>query len=527
MKKLLAVLLSLALLFSFTGCGKSGGKTDDEETIFRVAISGDYGSLNPFLAESSVVYDFLNLCYDSLIAYDKDFQAIPRLAESWELSKDGLVWTFHLQKNAVFSDGEPVTSADVKWTYENIGESYMYSLYAGGIESIECPDDYTVVFNCEAPKYDMLYQIIPVMPEHVWSKVDDILSYETDTWVGSGPFIYDASRSAAGNVAFVRNDKYWGQKPYVDVLVFTPYDNQDAMGQAMKLGEVDACYDLDRSQYDLLKDDPSVYVELYEIFGLEHLAYNLQNEVTADKAVRYAVDYCFDRELAVEMGYGGLGEAGYGIVNNPGHKYEPPAGILREFNIDKAKEVLDKAGYIDTNGDGIRERNGEPLSLELITASERTSWQSAVVNMMITNCAKAGIEIRWTTLERVTMWDTCYDGNPEWQLNLDGWGGTADPAFIMCIFLNWETDGYSSAGYYNPEFDEAYGEVYSTIDPKERAAGIQECQRILYEDCPYTVVCYSDVVQAISTRWTGYSTEGVGLFSNERVDTYVNVRPAK
>lgn len=525
MKKLVVILLSMVMVLSLcTACSENAD--NNEEVIFKVAITGDYDTLNFFSTTSSMVYDFLNFCYDSLIAYDDDFNAIPRLAETWDCSDDGLVWTFHLRNDAVFSDGEAVTSADVKWTYENAIESYMYSTHASGFTSIECPDEYTVVFNCETPKPDMLYQIIPILPEHVWSAVDDILTYETDTLVGSGPFIYDSSRSANGNIAFVRNDNYWGTKPNVDVLVFTPYDNYDTMVQAMQLGEVDACYGLDRTQYDNLQGDSGAYTELYEGFGEEHLAYNMLNEVTGDKVIRYAIDYCLDRESAIEMGYGGLAEAGYGIVNNPGYKYVPSDDIRRDLNIDKANEILDEAGYIDTDGDGIRERNGEPLSIELITASERSSWQSAVVNMLITNCAEAGIEIKWTTLEKVTMWDTVYDGNPDWQLNLDGWGGDADPAFILCIFQDWETLGYSSSGYSNPAFDEAYAAAYATVDEEERAAAIEECQRILYEDCPYSVICYSLSVEAISTRWTGYPTSGVGLFGNERIDTYVNVKPA-
>ena len=530
MKRFLAMALSLVLLLGLcAGCG-SDSTTDggeDREVIFRVAISSGYDTLNPFTTESMMVYDFLNFCCDSLIAYDDDFEAVPRLAESWEPSEDGLSWTFHLRRDAVFSDGEAVTSADVKWTYENAVESYMYSTHASGFTSIECPDDYTVVFHCESPKADMLYQIIPILPEHIWSKVD-ILTYEPTELVGSGPFTYDPARSANGNIAFVRNESYWGTKPNVDVLVFSTYDNSDTMVQAMQLGEMDACYELDRTQYDKLSADSSVYVELYEGFGEEHLAYNMINEVTGDRVIRYAIDYCFDRQVAVEMGYGGLAEAGYGLVNNPGFQYVPADDVRRDLSVEKANALLDSAGYLDSDGDGIRERGGQPLSLELITASERSSWQSAVVNMLITNCAEAGIEINWTTMEKVTMWDTCCDGDDSWQLYLDGWGGDVDPGMILCLFQDWENGGgYSTTSYSNPAYDAAYEQVLSTVDADARADAIQECQRILYEDCPYTIICYDTSVQAISNRWTGFPTGGIGLFANERVNTYIQVKPAK
>ncbi len=528
-KKLVALMAVVAMLLSLAACSGGGqdAATEGGEIIFTVAIAGGYDTLNFFSTESSMVYDFLNFCYDSLIAYDSEFNAIPRLAESWEVSDDGTVWTFHLRDDAYFTDGEQVTSADVQWTYENAIDSYMYSTHASGFTSIECPDDFTVVFNCEYAKPDMLYQIIPILPEHIWSAQEDVFSYEPTELVGSGPFIYNAERSVNGNVAFLKNTEYWGQQANVDVLVFAPYDNYDSAAQALMLGEVDACYALDKTQYDTLSAQDGIYVDVFEGFGFEYLGYNLLDPMMADQIIRYAIDYCFDRESAVEMGYGGLAEAGYGLVNNEGFVYEPAAAALRAFSTDAANALLDEAGYLDTDGDGIREKEGTPLSFELITAAERSSWQSAVVNMMITNCAEAGIEITWNAIEKVTMWDTCYDGNPDWQMTLDGWGGDADPAFIMCIFQDWETMGYSGVAYSNPDFDAMYANAYGTVDEAERYDYIMQCQEILYADCPYTVICYDESVQAInSASWTGFVEGENGLFGNETVNTYVNVAPA-
>ncbi len=522
-KKLFALLLAVIMMLALAACGGGG---ESGEVIFRVAIGSGYDTLNFFSTESSLVYDFMNVCYDSLIVYDADYNAVPRLAQSWEVNEDGTVWTFHLREDAVFSDGEKVTSADVQWTYENAVDSYMYSTHASGFSSIECPDDYTVVFTCESPKPDMLYQIIPILPEHIWSAVDDVFSYESTDLVGSGPFIYDAERSTNGNIAFVKNANYWGTQPNVDVLVFAPYDNYDAMAQALLLGEVDACYELDKAQYDTLSANEDILVQVFEGFGFEYLGYNLLDPFMADQTIRYAIDYCFDRDSAVEMGYGGLAEAGYGTVNNKGFVYTPDDDILRAFSIDGANKVLDDAGYLDTDGDGVREKDGAPLSFTVITAAERSSWQSAVVNMMITNCAAAGIEINWEAVEKVTMWDTCYDGNAEWQMTLDGWGGDADPGFIMCIFQDYNTLGYAGVSYSNPAFDEAYLKAYSTVDEAERYAYIMDCQKIIYEDCPYTVVCYNESVQAINqAKWTGFNANANGLFGNELIDNYINIKP--
>ncbi|MDD6043263.1 MAG: ABC transporter substrate-binding protein [Eubacteriaceae bacterium] len=524
MKKVLVLALTLTMVLSFASCGGNGGGDEGGEATFNIAMSSGVDSLNFFTTESSTVYNWLNFCYDSLIAYDEDYNAIPRAAKEWKASDDGLTWTFNLRDDIVFSDGEPLTSADVKWTYEHAIDSYMYSTHASGIKSIDCPDDYTVVFNCENPKPDMLYQIIPILPEHVWSEIENPLEYEPTELVGSGPFIYSSERSNDGCKTFIRNDNYWGDKAKVNVLCFTVYDNMDAMVQALKLGEVDACYSLADSQIEALKDVDGIDMNSYDTFDFEYIGYNLLDEFCAKKEIRQAIDYCTDKESIIEMSYSGLGEVAYGPVSNVGFTYEPKD--KRDFNIDQANAILDAAGYKDTDGDGYREMDGKKISLELSTASERSSWQSATVNLMIENCQKAGIEIVWNPIEKTALWDKCYDGNPDWQLQIEGWGGDADPGFVLCLFQDYETSGYSGSSYQNPEFDKIYNQIVIATDEKERAKLIDEAQAILYEDCPYTYLCFGKTVQAInSDKWTGYEANSHGLFDNERIDVYVNVQP--
>ncbi|MBR5230464.1 MAG: ABC transporter substrate-binding protein, partial [Firmicutes bacterium] len=285
------------------------------------------------------------------------------------------------------------------------------------------------------------------------------------------------------------------------------------------------CYTLEKTQKDILDAEDGIEIGSYDSFGFEYLGYNLLDEICADKAVRHAIDYCIDKDLIIEMSYGGFAEEAYGPVSNTGFTYSPAE--KRDLNIDKAKELLDAAGYKDTDGDGIREMNGKKISLELISSSDRSSWQSATVNMLITNCAEAGIEIVWVPMEETAMWDTCYDGNPEWQLTLDGWGGDADPGAIMCIFLDYEVAGYAGVSYQNADFDAAYDLAYSTSDADQRAQYIEDCQEILYEDCPYSFLCFDQNVQAInSAKWTGYKSTEHGLFGNELVYNYCHIAPA-
>ena len=523
-KKALILFLAIAMVFTFTACGGEGGSGTDEEVVFNIATTEGLDTLNFFTSEMAKVADWHMVMYDSLISFDENYNAVPNLATSWE--NDGNDWTFHLRDDVYFSDGEKLTSEDVKYSFEQAVNSYLYSVYVERIDSIECPDETTVVFHCANPKPDILYQNLPILPKHVWETVEDPLTYEPEEWVGSGPFIYDAELSGNGVTAFVKNPNYWGEEPAIDTLVFTQYDNAGAMAQAMKLGEVDACYSLEKTQYEDIASTEGIEAASFDAWGFEYMGYNMLDELLADKTIRQAIDYCTDKEYIIEMSYEGAADIAYGPVNNAGYVYEPAPDVKREFSTDKANELLDKAGYKDTDNDGIREKDGKKLSFELITASHRSSWQTATVNSLIEECAKAGIEIKWNAMEVATMWDTCYDGNPDWQLTLDGWGGTMDPGYILQLFISWENGGYAGVAYSNPEFDKLYEAVYSATDPAERAKAIDDAQALLYEDCPYTYLCYSKVFQCINAdKWTGYKAYSNGYFDNLSNYNYIHIAP--
>ncbi|MBR6472198.1 MAG: hypothetical protein IKS99_00510 [Firmicutes bacterium] len=532
MKKLLIIMLCIAVVFTFTACGGdnneggSGGESGGE-IIFNVAVDAEYDTLNPFKTEMLLVCEYLELMYDSLIGYDEDYNPVPKVAESWET--DGNDWIFHLRDDVYFSDGEKLTSADVKYTYEAMADSYVFSIKTYSIDSIETPDDTTVIFHCSCGKPDMLIQNIPIVPAHVWSEQEDILSYETTDIVGSGPFIYSAERSGPGTTAFVKNENYWGQQPTVDVVVFSQYDTYDTMAQALAIGEVDACYQLDASVESTIEQAEGIDTIMAEQISFDYLGYNLCNELLADQTIRYAMDYCFDHDQVIEMAYYGLGRIAYGPVNNEGYEYIPDDSIRRDFSIDKANELLDAAGIVDTDGDGIREKDGKPLSFVLTTASEKWSWQQAAVNMVITNCGKAGIKVESETINRMAMWDKCYDGSTDFDMFMDGWAGDSDPCYMMSTFIWYgEGEGYTSVNYHNEEFDKYYYLANEETDVEKRKEYIHEALEILYIDCPYTFQEFDTVIQAVNgNKWTGYTANSRGIFANERNDVYINIKPVE
>lgn len=526
MKKLLVALLILCMTFTFFGCGSSdNGSSGGGEVIFNVASTIEFDTLNPLTTELALVYDWSELIYDTLTAYDNDYNPVERVAKDWEVSEDGTAWTFYLRDDIYFTDGVQLTSADVQYTYELMADSYLWSLKTYGIESVDCPDDFTVVFNTPDGKGDMLMQGMPILPKHIWEAVDDPYTYEPEEIVGSGPFIYSPERSGPGYVAFVKNENYWGKVPSIDVAVFSTYDTYDTMAQALTIGEVDACYEMDASVESTLAGADGIDAQAFDQICFEYMGYNHSDPLTGDKAIRYAIDYCYDADQAIEMAYYGLGRRAYGPCNNNGYEYIPEDSIKRDFSIEKANQVLDEAGYLDTDGDGIREKDGKPISITLTTASERWSWQSACVNIFITNCKEAGIEIVSETMGKYAMWDKCIDGSDKWQLFMDGWGGDPDPCYMLATFINPEDGGCACANFYSPEYDELYYKAAREADPEIKAQYAQEMQEILYEDCMYTYLEFAAAIQAVnSDKWTGYTSTSRGFFQNDKIaDFFTNV----
>src|SRR3712207_5373667 len=181
-----------ALLGGATGA-QEDSSGNDGKTVFRIGSTNDIDGFNPFKIVEVPSYEIMDLNYDLLVDFsDKDSSPVPGLADSWETSEDGLTWTFHLNKEARWHDGEDVTSEDVAYTFNRIldEEQGLYIDYVRQIESIETPDEHTVVFKTREPSVQMLSMAVYILPKHIWEDVpaDETKSFKNEPAIGSGPF---------------------------------------------------------------------------------------------------------------------------------------------------------------------------------------------------------------------------------------------------------------------------------------------------------------------------------------------------
>lgn len=535
--KFLAFLLALFLCIGLAGCG--GAQSAEGVNTFRIGTPVSIDTLNPLSSYMQVGFEVFLLVYDPLVRYDEQFEPAACLAESWTASSDGLTWTFNLREGVTWHDGEPFTSEDVKFTYDLMNESglgYMYSTYLTGITNIECPDEKTVVMTTEQPKANMLMNTTPILPKHIWSQIaaEELELYANETPVGTGPFKFDSARE--GVIKLVRNNAYFGTAPSIDECIFVSYSNLDTMAQALSLGEIDAAFSIGSVQKKQLDADKNITLVSGEIPGFTQIGVNVWsdpasggNPLLKDKTIRQAIEYAIDKEKIIQMAYGGEGSPGTTLLN-PGqfYHYEPAAGELRSYNTDQGNALLDRAGYKDTDGDGIREdANGNKLEFSLITIADNTEEIKAG-QLIVSDCQKIGISIKNETMDDGALQDKINGG--DYDMFIWGWGGDIDPSVILELITTDQIGANNEPHFSNARYDELFLEQMTMMDETERQAAVFELQKIAYDEAPYIILLYDNNIQAIrSDRWTGFRQipEDTGLFFlNLNFDNYVNIRPA-
>jgi peptide/nickel transport system substrate-binding protein len=500
---------------------------EGEKTVFRMGMVNEIDSLNPFKALELPSFEVMFLQYNLLVEFSQeDLSPVPGIAESWETSEDGLTWTYHLNPDATFHDGEPVTSEDVKWTFETVidnpGPGGLFIDYVDQIEKIEAPDEQTVVITTKKPSVQMLSIYIPILPKHVWEDVpaDELKSFPNEPSVGTGPF--RAMEYVKGqSVRMVANKDYFGGAPAIDEVFFQFYDNSDTMVQALKRGEVDYIYNPPADLFLSLEEEEGIETLASADPGYTELAFNVYeptpesiklgapkesqgNPALLDVRVRQAINWAVDEVELTDKILRGLGEPGSTAVPPTLAQYhlELPESELMGFDLDQARDLLAEAGWRDTDDNGIVDKNGEDLELRLLARSEDDSSIRAAE--FIEGWLKdIGIQVSSEAVTDNKLTEDIYA--TDFDMFIWGWGSDPDPDFILSIFQCSQINNFSDSFYCNKEYDRLYDLQQTQLDQEERIETIKKMQEILYEDTPYVILFYDQLLEAYDTaQWTGW-----------------------
>jgi peptide/nickel transport system substrate-binding protein len=555
MRKIAAVAVLVALISSLTGAagaaaqGSSGG---DEKVVLRIGSANDIDGFNPFKIVEIPSYELMGLTYDLLVENSpKDSSPVPGLADSWETSDDGLTWTFHLNKDAKWHDGKPVTSEDVAYTYQRIldEEQGLYIDAVKQIKSIKTPDKHTVVFKTKKPSVQMLSTYVYILPKHIWEDVpaDETKSFKNEPIIGSGPF--QAVEWREGQSARLEaNPDYFRGAPKIDEIIFQFYDNPDTMVQALKNGEADYIFNMPVNLFKSLENQEGIETNSAPDPGFTELGFNLYeptpeavkefgapetttgNPALLDPKAREAINWAIDEEALTEKVLQGEGVAGTTMVPPALANYhlELPESEIQGFDIERSKELLKQAGWEDTNGDGTVDKDGKELQLRLFVRSEDPD--SPTYGEFLEDWFKeAGIGLETKAMGDTALTDAIYAA--DYDMFIWGWGSEADPDFILSVLTCAQFMGWSDTFWCNDEYSRMYEEQKQQLDLDERAATIKEMQRIAYEENPYVIFYYDNQFEAWRTDklegWTKTPTEahpGQVAFTFSTA-TYTNLRP--
>ena len=543
---IVVVLIALGGIAAVTAQGQDD-KSGKEPVVFDVGDPQGIDSMNPLIGVTVAAFEAWNIQYATLT--DKaasDFHTIPGLAESWKKSNGGLTWTYKLRPNLKWSDGKPLTSEDIAWNVNTARkEEWINHTAVVANLTAKAPDPNTVVLTTSVPDPKLPTMDIYLLPKHIWGKMsaDERGKYNGQDGVGSGPFVLE--KFEKGQFArFKANPNFYGGRPAVDTVVLRKFNNPDAMVAALKTGELDAAEDIPGSAFNQLKNDSNLETIEGNQGAMSEIAINggdglkKPHPALLDPKVREAIGHAIDKKTIVAKVLDGIGTPAETLSTSADPKWMPkiPADKVFDFDLAKAKQILEDAGYKDTDGDGVREMpgGGQPLNFKYMVRSDgETAPKTAEY---VTGWLK---EIGIATTQKVASDTelTTIIGKGDYDIFAWGWTPYVDPDTMLSYFRcnQIASDPADPTNYYNdantcdPEYDKLYKQQNVELDPQKRLDIVHQMLTRFQQWGTYHVLyTYPDTQAYVKDRFTGWTRQpaniGPVVYSNTS-PTYAQLKP--
>ena len=492
-----------------------------EKKVLKIGWEQDPQTLSPFTDQDEESYRLWAISYDLLVNFSPDNLApSPGIAESWDVSDDGKTITFKLFDGLKWSDGKPLTSEDVKYSWEVLGgNGLLFTSYTENVTSIETPDDTTVVVKTKKPDTRIVGGVfVYIIPKHIWGKqtVKQLMgSYRPKPpIVGSGPYIVTEFDSNT-LVRMERNPNWRGKKPAFDELQWIKYGSSDAVERALTLGEIDMMPEVNPANFERLGDTENIETVKAPSPSFTELAFNMcprakcpdakYNPAVQDRTVRQAIGFAVDRERINQIASRNTAFAGHGLLPMYYKDFytEPEGELDYPTDVDRAREMLEQAGWVEGEG-GVREKDGQRLSFDLFVRSE--SQQDRQAARLVNEMSKPiGVEFKVQPvsadkLTELTVREVDGKMAPDFDTFIWGWGGDPyDPGILLNLLTTKAIGGSSDSFYSNPEYDQLYDQQSGEFDTNARQAIVQQMIEISQRDLPYLVLTVDPYLQAYRT----------------------------
>ena len=539
------VMLALSMLGGIARA-QEAEPSEDEKVVLRVGTNADLGSDNPFAATSGSDWVVATSQYDMMLKFDSaDLSAAPSLAEGCEPSEDHTTWTCTLREGLTWSDGEPLTSEDVAFSFRFVidNDISQYKSYFAFDPVFETPDERTLIWKAEKPTFALdMPPWVYIVPEHVWGQYDgldrkEIRGLPNTPAVTSGPF-FMTDWQQGRSWTMTRNPNYWGEEPVVDEIRWRYYTNQEAMVTALKQGEVDIIDGIKPSLQGSLTDVEDIDLSQTISDWWLNLAFNFGGQTPDadplpaihDHVLREAVTMAIDKQKIVDTAYYGSATTGDTLIRPASTFWHLDVPADQEYPYDPAaaNDMLDAAGYEDTNGDGVREDpgTGDELIFD-VPASQETLGAVEAGQLIVGFLEQVGIEVNLLPVSEAKMGD--YWGTGNFDAYIWYWSGDPDPNYQLFVFTSEQCRSWSDGCWSDPDFDALYQEQRGIMDRDERQGVVFAAQQEAYDEIPGVVLAYPSSLQAYRTDrfadWTPHPGENGYLMPTYNYDSLVSIRP--
>ena len=535
--------LSLLLFAPLTtlGCGPgedeapaSGAATDDDagEPVrggtLVVGSIADIEGVNETIVTSSRA--FSNVGYQlflHLLEEQPDFEEhpptyAPSLAESYEWSDDHLKLTFRLRDDIVWSDGEPITAEDVRFTWQaqtHPDVAWNDAYLKDPIEDVEVVDPRTVVFHYNQVGPSQLADTVEgvILPKHAWGKLPfsewrTSSDFFTENLVVSGPYTLE-SWTPQQEVVLVRNDRYRSPDgnedlPYIDRVVFRMIPERSNQVAQLLAGTLHVVVQVPNPDLERVEQSDIAEIEAYYHRLYAHIAWNLESPLFEDRAVRQALTLAIDRQEIVDTLWGEYGRVSDSpVVQNVwahDDSLEP-----WPYDPERAKELLAEAGWTDSDGDGVIDKDGRPFRFEMISNQGNDDRLNAMV-MMKEHLRRVGIELEPRTMEFNAMYGKLF--GRDFEAVLSAWGVPTTLGQRYAFHSASIEDGENFSSYRNPRVDALIEEMEKKPEIAEAEEILHEIQQLIHEDQPMTFLWESQRIIGHNHRLHGLNPNPLGTF---------------
>lgn len=489
-----AVTLLVVLSMALAAMPAAGAESDGVMTVGELF---DIKSMDPI--QSGSILTEKALVTESLVGVNSDMSLKPELAESWT-QIDDLTWEIKLQNNVFFHDGSKMTAKEVKFSLERAAELDSKAASLTDLESVEVIDDMTLRIHTK--------KLNPILPAVLHYSTIVIISPnsldangEFKSPIGTGPFMLESFDPQTHVMTVVRNDKWWGGEVRLSRVILKPILDPNTRALALESGEVDFTVDLPYNEADRIGAMEGIRVEKFENPRIYRLDFNLKKAPLDDVRVRKAIAYGIDTDSIVEYILFNIGKPAVGPFM-PEFYWTNKSLEAYGQNVKKAKELLAEAGWKDTNGDGLVDREGKALEINLLTYPNRPGLPP-MAEAIAGQLREIGIKMNAEVMESGVIDEKRKTGDWDTYLVAFSTAMVPDPSYYLG--MTYRTGGaYNYAGYSNSHVDDLLEEASETTDEQERLGMMNEVQSIIQDEIPVLTVAYYGVIVASKDYVKGY-----------------------